>query len=450
MAGPSKGLWHPIDGDVLTIKAARRSPSGSSPPPTPPRPSRPRSRGPPLPATTEGTAVGAREMTRSEILGLLRQFQVEAAALLGAQADRIEALDREVAALRDEVRRRPAPPDGVPAPLRIDPPPRTPAEAAHLGSLTWLYISVCVVVYILVIAALIFAFARAHHGVAMEPGSKPISNPELETEARAWRWVGSCIVLTVFTLFVLLIADFVTGRSVHALAETPDPLTIKVIGHQWWWEVSYLEWPARFGEAYPSNGFSTANEIHIPVDPQHPVVVKFELESHDVIHSFWVPNLHGKRDVVPGHPTDIWIRADQPGTYYGECAEYCGYQHANMRLIVIAEPVEQFQKWLDRQRSVALDPTEAQEKRGHDVFVGYGSACIMCHTIQGTPARGRVGPDLTHVASRQLLAGGAITNSPGNLAGWVVDPQTIKPGCRMPQNNLTPDDLRACSHIWKL
>ena len=338
-------------------------------------------------------------------MGLLRQFQVEAEGLPpGAQADRIDALDREVAALRDEVPRRPAPPTASPARLPDPPVPRTPRrvdrirgldlhppaphrQAAHLGSLTWLYISVCVVVYILVIAALIFAFARARHGVAMEPGSKPISNPELETEARAWRWVGSCIVLTVITLFVLLIADFVTGRSVHALAETPDPLTIKVIGHQWWWEINYLEWPARFGEAYPSNGFSTANEIHIPVDPQHPVVVKFELESHDVIHSFWVPNLHGKRDVVPGHPTDIWIRADQPGTYYGECAEYCGYQHANMRLIVVAEPVEQFQKWLDRQRSVALDPTEAQEKRGHDVFVGYGSACIMCHTIQGTPAR---------------------------------------------------------------
>jgi cytochrome c oxidase subunit 2 len=169
--------------------------------------------------------------------------------------------------------------------------------------------------------------------------------------------------------------------------------------------------------------------------------VKFELQSNDVIHSFWVPNLHGKKDVVPGHPISTWLEADRTGEFYGQCAEFCGHQHANMRLLVVVEPQEQFDAWLAAQRLPAPDPVYEQQVRGQQVFMA--NACVMCHTIGGTTAGGRVGPNLTHVAGRKILAAGALPNTPGHLAGWVIDPQKIKPGTRMPQNNLSPADLRA-------
>jgi cytochrome c oxidase subunit 2 len=202
-----------------------------------------------------------------------------------------------------------------------------------------------------------------------------------------------------------------------------------------------VDWPARFGERYPSNIITTANEIHIPVDPQHPVTVEFRLQSGDVIHSFWVPSLHGKRDVIPGHPTSFWLAADQPGTYWGECGEYCGYQHAQMRFLVVAQPVAEFQTWLDGQRQPPPEPQTALQTEGRNVFLH--ASCTMCHTIAGTDTHATVGPNLTHVGSRKILAAGAIPNMPGHLAGWITDPQRIKPGAHMPQNNLTPRDLRA-------
>jgi cytochrome c oxidase subunit 2 len=265
--------------------------------------------------------------------------------------------------------------------------------------------------------------------------------PDPVNERRLWNTVSTAIAITVVTLFVLLFSDFVTGRSIHALSDSPDPIRIQITAHQWWWEIKYIDWPERFGERLPYNGIATANEIHIPVDPQHPVAVELQLESHDVIHSFWVPNLHGKRDIVPGHPTSLWLSADRPGTYWGECGEYCGYQHAQMRLAVVAEPIEQFHTWLDAQRQSALEPTTYMQTQGKNVFLH--TSCPMCHTIQGTDAGAGVGPDLTHVAGRKLLAAGAAPNVPGHLAGWITDPQRIKPGTRMPQNNLSAADLRA-------
>lgn len=313
-------------------------------------------------------------------------------------------------------------------------------QAQHIRSLAWLYMGVCLVVYILVMLFLIGAFLHRRHGKAMEPGNDHFE-PEPASEQRIWRVVFAAIGVTVLTLFALLIGDFATGRSLALTSTAPDPLRIQIIGHQWWWEVHYVDWPERFGERVASNNITTANEIHIPVDPNNPVTVQFMLESHDVIHSFWVPSLDGKKDLVPGHPTTLWLQADQPGTYWGECAEYCGYQHANMRLVVVAEPVDQFQTWLNSQRQSAPDPTNAAQERGRHVFLG--SSCVMCHSIQGLPANGRVGPDLTHVASRKLLAAGALQNSRGDVSGWIVDPQRIKPGTQMPQNNLAPEDLRA-------
>ena len=205
---------------------------------------------------------------------------------------------------------------------------------------------------------------------------------------------------------------------------------IQVIGHQWWWEVIYQD-------QTPSNIVTTANEIHIPVGRP----IKIELKSGDVIHSFWIPNLHGKKDAFPDHDSAIWLRADKEGTYDGQCAEFCGYQHAQMRLQVIAESEEKFQQWLKNARKNAPDPQTEAQKRGQQVFLG--TTCVMCHTIQGTNAGARLGPNLTHVAGRKRIAAGTLPNTAGHLAGWIVDPQKIKPGVRMPQNPLDPQDLLA-------
>ena len=254
----------------------------------------------------------------------------------------------------------------------------------------------------------------------------------------AWIYIGvgiSTVVLLGSAAWTLL------TLSAVAAPQNASGVNVDVIAHQWWWEVHYIDWPDRFGERQPSNGVATANEIHIPVDTANPITVEFELDSHDVIHSFWVPNLQGKQDIVPGHPTSLWLQADSPGEYWGECGEYCGYQHAQMRLLVVAEPAEKFHAWLDGQRQEAHAPETEMQSRGRDVFLHV--SCAMCHAISGTQARASLGPDLSHVASRKLLASGAIPNRPGHLAGWVTDPQKIKPGVHMPQNNLEPHDLRA-------
>ena len=183
--------------------------------------------------------------------------------------------------------------------------------------------------------------------------------------------------------------------------------------------------------------FDTANELHIPVG--RPVVVK--LQSPDVIHSLWVPNLAGKKDLIPGRTTALRLRADQPGIYRGQCAEFCGFQHAKMALLVIAEHPEEYERWAQSQRESARMPESDLAKRGQRVFLT--APCVMCHAIQGTPANGKTGPDLTHVASRRTLAAATVPNTRGYLAGWIVDPQHIKPGTNMPAITLAPDDLQA-------
>jgi cytochrome c oxidase subunit 2 len=203
-------------------------------------------------------------------------------------------------------------------------------------------------------------------------------------------------------------------------------LTIDVTGFQWWWEV-------RYGDA----AVTTANEIHLPVG--QPVDVR--LTSHDVIHSFWVPQLHGKLDVNPGHITTLRLIADEPGVYWGECAEYCGIQHANMRLVVVVEAPEAFQQWLARMQQPAAVPGEALAQRGQDVFLS--SNCLFCHRVSGTDATGELGPDLTHVASRLTLGAGVAANTRGSLGGWVADPHSLKPGVLMPPSDLSGEDLQA-------
>jgi cytochrome c oxidase subunit 2 len=255
--------------------------------------------------------------------------------------------------------------------------------------------------------------------------------------------VGFLAVSTVI-LFVFLIGDFVVGRKVFS---TPprDPVMIKVTGHQWWWEFQYEHVPGE--EDAAQNIFTTANELHIPVGT--PVFLK--LDSVDVIHSFWVPNLNGKKDLIPGQPTSLWLQADRPGTYYGQCAEYCGAQHAHMRIVVTAEPDADFRKWLAASRQLSEPPPRPAAgaepdsvRRGYEVFTSQRpSSCLVCHTIDGTAARGRVGPNLSHLASRTTIGAGALEFNRENLRRWISDPQKIKPGVNMPPNPLSDADMNA-------
>lgn len=235
--------------------------------------------------------------------------------------------------------------------------------------------------------------------------------------------------VTVLILFGFLIADISVGRAI-----TTNPgegaIQIRVTGRQWWWEVQYRD-------SLPSNWVTTANEVHVPVG--RPVV--FELRSGDVIHSFWPPSLNGKRDLIPGNENSLWFQADSAGVYRGQCAEFCGHQHAKMGFVIVAEPPDSFSRWLEGQRDTAAAPSDPVARRGQEVFLG--SSCVMCHAIGGTLAGSRVGPDLTHLASRRTIAAGTLPNTRGNLAGWIVNPQAIKPGTRMPPNALEPDDLQA-------
>jgi cytochrome c oxidase subunit 2 len=284
-------------------------------------------------------------------------------------------------------------------------------------SLYW----VAAVIFGLVVAALLWATFRTR--ATGELPDDPMREPGM-VRAVVWATAG-----TTLTLLAFLILSYSTGRP---LSDTPPgaPIQITVTGHQWWWAVEY-------SDSLPSHRFTTANEIHVPVG----LPVMLRLESADVIHSFWVPSLGGKRDLIPGEKNTLWFRADRPGIYRGACAEFCGHQHAKMAFDVVAEPASDFAYWLTRQRDSAPTPTDSLALRGQEVFLG--SACVMCHSIQGTPAGSRIGPDLTHLASRRSIAGGTLRNTAGNLQGWIIDPQQIKPGTQMPANRLEPGDMVA-------
>jgi cytochrome c oxidase subunit 2 len=235
--------------------------------------------------------------------------------------------------------------------------------------------------------------------------------------------------LSLVVLIGLLFQSVATGRAIDTL-RSPDALRIQVTGNQWWWDVQYAH-------EIPSLRVTTANEIHIPVGR----AVRFDLLSTDVIHSLWIPNLQGKIDLVPGRLNELWLRADQPGVYRGQCAEYCGLQHAKMALVVVAEPPADFERWLTGNRAPAAAPVTAEQQRGRDIVER--GPCAMCHNITGTLAGGRTAPDLTHIASRSTLAAGTLPNTRGHLAGWIADPQGIKPGNRMPAPGLSSDELQA-------
>jgi cytochrome c oxidase subunit II len=293
-------------------------------------------------------------------------------------------------------------------------------QAARIGRLWWLMFWTCLVVFVAVMGVLVAALRRR---------SREESGGEAEADRRAAKVVTGAVVVTAVILFGLMISDFVTGRALFSMG-SPDAVTIKVTGHQWWWDFEY-------GDPVPSRRVRTANEIHIPVGRP----VQLQMTSADVIHSLWVPNLHGKTDLMTGHQTVTWLQADRAGTFRGQCAEYCGHQHAHMAFIVVAEPAEQFNAWLENQRRPAAQPATPEQQRGQQIFLT--RTCVMCHQVRGTDAGARSGPDLTHLASRQTIAAGTLVNNRGNLGAWIVDPQRVKPGNKMPQHDLSGEDLNA-------
>lgn len=281
--------------------------------------------------------------------------------------------------------------------------------------LWWIMFAVGGLVYLVVMGYLLLGLFRR----------RPADFDETQQPegTRAVVWGGA-----VIPAFILVGIFGVTVFTMGALDEpaAAEELTIEVTGHQWWWDVRY-----------PELGFRTANEIHIPVG--QPVALK--LLSDDVIHSFWVPELHGKLDMIPGQVTEFWLEASEPGTYLGECAEFCGVQHAKMQFLVIAEEEEAFLQWVAQQQQPAREPAEELAIEGQQIFLD--STCINCHAVEGANATGDLGPDLTHLASRRTLAAGTVPNTRGNLAGWIVAPQSIKPGSLMPPTELSGSQLQA-------
>jgi cytochrome c oxidase subunit 2 len=305
-------------------------------------------------------------------------------------------------------------------------------QARHAGRIGVLMTVIAGVVFLLVIGTMLYGVLR-HREPPPPPGSERDVEQYAHEEQVMTRAVGVALALTVLTLFTFLLLDLYTGRAIAALARGPaaeEALTIEVTGHQWWWEVTY-------DDPTPARRLTTANEIHIPVG--RPVRIK--LSSNDVIHSLWVPRLQGKKDLVPGYTTETWLKADEPGVYRGQCAEFCGHQHAKMAMLVIAQPAAEFAAWYDAQLAPAAPPADSVSAKGEEAFLAH--ACVMCHTIRGTPAGASVAPDLTHIASRRTIAAGTLPNTRGHLAGWIVDPQRIKPGTKMPPNPLAPDELQA-------
>jgi cytochrome c oxidase subunit 2 len=301
-------------------------------------------------------------------------------------------------------------------------------QALHTERLWWWFLAITTVIFVIVVGLAVWALMRRHRGIEQEPLER-VHIPSEETEKKLLKTVGAGIVATVLILFGLLIASVSTGKAISELGNKKNGITIEVIGNQWWWYVRYLNDNA-------SQIVVTANEIHVPVG--RPVQIRGT--SNDVIHSFWVPNLNGKRDLIPSRITDEWIQADQAGRYRGQCAEFCGMQHAHMALWVVAEPPDEFEKWKQRQLQPAIEPTDPELQAGKNVFMKY--ACVYCHNITGTPAGGQVAPDLTHFASRFTLAAGTLPNTKGNLAGWIVDPQMVKPGNHMATLNIKAEELQ--------
>ena len=297
-------------------------------------------------------------------------------------------------------------------------------EAERLANLFWLFTGVCGAIWVIVVIAMCAAIMRRRE---VAPAHDPLFLDDGQ-ERRTTFVVG---VLATLTALILVAFTFLSYLATRGLAASNKSLAIEVTGYQWWWNVKYES-------SDSSQVFDTANEIHVPVGRP----VKIDLKAADVIHSFWVPNLTGKQDLIPGQDNVLSFTARRAGRYRGQCAEFCGWQHAHMAFLVIAESEDDFEAWRAEQLKAANSPA-AQEAapaaQGEHVFMTRG--CALCHTIRGTDAGGRAGPDLTHLASRRTLAAGTLPNTKQDLLAWIANPQSIKPGNKMPKVPLNRSEL---------
>jgi cytochrome c oxidase subunit 2 len=303
-------------------------------------------------------------------------------------------------------------------PLNIFAPESTPASA--IVDLSMLVLGITAVIFVVVATLLIYAIVkfRATAANADREPAQVYGSTQIEL---AWTIVP---VLIVFVLFAA------TARVIHAIQDAPQPPTavqVTVVGHQFWWEYRY-----------PALGVVTANELHVPVsDPARPRPTFLKLLSADTDHSFWIPQLAGKTDLIPNRVNHLWMDPQRPGIFLGQCAQYCGIQHAKMLQRVSVDTPDEFDAWIRAQREPAIE--DESTIPGRRVFET--TACINCHTVRGTAANGRFGPDLTHFASRATLASGAAENTPENLRVWLKEPDAIKPGSLMPAMKLSDAEL---------
>jgi cytochrome c oxidase subunit 2 len=310
------------------------------------------------------------------------------------------------------------------SPTSIFRPDATPAHS--IFGLSMFILAITGTIFAVVTGLLIYALIKFRQREADTSGepAQIFGSTQIET---AW---------TVIPLLIVVVMFLTAARVILATQAIPKPaktLDVQVVGHQFWWEYRY-----------PKQGFVTANELHIPAsDPAHPLPTYLEMSSADVIHSFWVPRLAGKLDVVPQHVNTMWFDPSKPGLYLGQCAQYCGVNHAKMLLRVYVDSPEDFAAWVKRQQAVPEGVTSTDPAIAEGKLVFEKNACVNCHTVSGTVAKGRFGPDLTHVGSRDTIASGAIENTPENLRKWIEDPNQMKPGALMPAMRLNDRDLDA-------
>lgn len=305
--------------------------------------------------------------------------------------------------------------DGV---TNIFSPLSQPAQEIKETSL--LVLAVCGVIFVIVGGLLTYSIVRFRHRAGDEASEPPQVYGSNQIEL-AWT------VLPILVVFVLIL---VTSRTIADIQNRKSPagaVQATVVGHQWWWEIRY-----------PELGIVTANELHVPAstpDKRQPAFLK--LQSADVAHSFWVPQFAGKTDLIPNKENRMWFEPTKPGTYLGNCAEYCGTQHARMLIRVVVQTPEEFDRWVrDQQQATSVATNVANSSKTF-----FANSCVNCHTIRGTSAQGKFGPDLTHLMSREMLAGGVVPNTSDNLRLWLRDPQKIKVGCLMPNMQMTDTEV---------
>jgi cytochrome c oxidase subunit 2 len=300
-------------------------------------------------------------------------------------------------------------------------PATTPART--IFGLSMFVLIVTGIIFVAVFSLIVYAIVKFRNRTSDDAGREPAQVYGSTQIELAW---------TVIPVLIVLVLFLATARIIHAIQDAPKPATafdVTVIGHQYWWEFRY-----------PKLGIVTANELHIPVsDPAHPTPTFLKLLSADTDHSFWVPELGGKMDLIPNRVNELWMDPHRPGIYLGQCAQYCGTQHAKMLLRVSVDRPEDFAAWVRSQQEVAVQ--DGKVATGKRVFET--TSCINCHAVSGTAANGRFGPDLAHLMSRETIASGAAKNTTANLRLWVRNPDAIKPGSLMPAMQLNDADLDA-------